>query len=100
KLGHAPGCLLVQARVLDRPSHERRARDEELHLLICELARRLRVKRDDTNHLIVPPNYRNRDQRLEPLLLELRHILHTRISESVVTNKRSTAMLNHPPRQS
>ena len=76
ELGDPPARLLVQPRVLDRAGDERRGRDEEVDLVVRELARRLGVRRDHADRRRPPrPRIGHREERLEPLLLELGHVL-------------------------
>jgi hypothetical protein len=97
ELAHAPPALLVETRVFDRACHERRARNEELDLVLRELARRLGVHRDDADHGAVLAEDRDRDKRLEPLLIELRHVLHAGVGEKVVADEGGLLLLRHPP---
>ena len=99
ELGDAQARLLVQARVLDRARDERRRRDDEVDLVVGELARRLRVRGDRADRLAGAPDDRHGEERLEPLLLELRHVLHPRVGERVVADERRLAVLDRPPRE-
>ena len=97
ELADAPPHLLVEARVLDRAGDERGARDEEVDLGLGELARRLGVERDRRRSPRRPAEDRDREERLEPLLLELRDVLVARVVERVVADERRLAALGRPP---
>ena len=97
ELGDPQARLLVEARVLDRARDERRGRDDEVDLVVRELARRFRVRRDRADRLTCPPDDRHGEERLEPLLLELGHVLHPRVGERVVADERRLAVLHRPP---
>ena len=89
--------LLVQARVLDCARHERRRRDDEVDLGVGELARCLGVRGDRSDRVPRAADDGHREERLEPLLLELGDILHPRIRERVVADERRLAVLHGPP---
>ena len=84
---HAPARALVELRVLDRARHERRGVHEKVEHSVVELARRLRMENDHTQHVAVAREHRHGDHRLEALLLELRHVLHARIVERVLADE-------------
>ena len=72
ELGDAQPRLLVEARVLDRARDERGRRDDEVDLVVRELARRLGVRGDRADRLAAATDDRHGEERLEALLLELR----------------------------
>ena len=45
------------------------------------------------------PTIGTREERLVALLLELRHVLHARVGERIVTDERRLAVLDRPPRE-
>ncbi len=97
ELAHALPRLVVELRVLDRTGDERRARDEEVHLRVGELARRDGVERDRADGLATLAVERHRNERLKSLFLELGHVLHTRIVEGVLADERRLALGERPP---
>jgi hypothetical protein len=96
ELADAAPRLLVEARVLDRAGDERGARGEDLHLGLGELPRRLRVQGDGADHLAALAHDRNREERLEALLLQLRDELVARIGDGVL-RERGLLALDRPP---
>jgi hypothetical protein len=97
QLRHAQARLLVEPRVLDRAPDEARRAYEEVDLVVRELARRLRVRGDCADRIARAAEDRERQQRLEPLLLELGHVLRARIGSRVVADERGLAVLGRPP---
>ena len=83
----APARALVELRVLDRAGDERRGVHEEVEHSVVELARRLGMEDDHTDHVAVAREHGHGDHRLELLLLELRHVLHARVVERVVADE-------------
>src|SRR2546425_6262668 len=100
ELADALSHLLVQARVLDRARDKRRARGKEVRLGLGELPRRLGVQADDADGITVPAEQRDRHERLEPLLLELGHVVEARVVESVLADEGRLTLLERPPRES
>ena len=68
-------------------------------LRLRKLPRRLGMGADDADHGPVARSDRDAEKRLEPLFLELRHVLHARIVEQVVGNERGLVALGRPPRE-
>src|SRR3990170_8687247 len=97
ELGHSESGLLVETRVLDRARDERRRRHEEVDLVIRELARSLGVGGDHTDRFAGTIDERHCEQRLEPLLLELRNVFRPRIGEGLVADERWLAVLRSTP---
>ena len=97
ELAHALPRLVVELRVLDRTRDERRARDEEVHFRVGELARRDGVESDRADRLAALAVERHRNERLKPLFLELGHVFHTRIVEGVLAYERRLALGERPP---
>ena len=89
--------LVVEARVLDRAGDERGGRHEQHDLGVGELARRFGVERDRADRVAAAPEDRDRDERLEPLLLELGDVLDARILERVLADERRLPVLDRPP---
>ena len=69
---------------------------EEVQVGPHELVRRLGVQRDHPHHAAVAVEHRNGHERLEPLLLELREVLHPRVLERLLLDERRTPGLHHP----
>ena len=82
-----------------RERHERRARDEELHFRVSELAWRHSVEGDHADGIAALAMERHRDERLKALFLELGHVLHPRIVERTLANERRPALRERPPRE-
>ena len=97
ELGDPEPRLLVQSRVLDRAGDERRRGDEEVDLVVRELPRRLGVGGDDADRVARAADDREREQRLEPLLLELGEVLRPRVRQRVVADEGRLAALRRPP---
>ena len=84
---HPAAGLLVELGVLDRPADQRGGVDEEVEHVVLELARRLGVEDDDPDHVAGLGQDRDRDHRLEVLLLELGHELHPRVRHRVLADE-------------
>ena len=89
--------LVVEARVLDRARNEGGGRDEQDDLGVGEFARRFRVEGDRADRVAAAPQDRDRDERLEPLLLEFGDVLDARILERVLADERRLAAVDGPP---
>jgi hypothetical protein len=61
--------------------------DQEVEDVVPELARSLGVENDHTDHVARLGPHGDGDHRLEPLLLELRHILHARVLHGVFADE-------------
>jgi hypothetical protein len=55
------------------------------------------VHRDDADDGAVLAEDRDRDERLEPLLIELRNVLHAGVGQEVVADEGGLLLLRHPP---
>ncbi len=97
ELAHPLAALVVEPRILDRAGHERGARDEELDLGVGELTRRDRVERERPDRIAALAEHRDRDERLELLLLELGDVLDARVVEGVVADERRLSPVERPP---
>ena len=97
ELADTTAHLAVETGVLDRARDERRGGDEEVDLVRRELARRLRVRGDDADHVAVLAHDRHAQERLEALLLELGDVLDARVGEQVVRDEGRLAALDGPP---
>ena len=83
----AAARVLVEPRVLDRPGDERRGVGEEREHALVELARRDRVQDDDAERRAGPGRDRDRDHRLEALLLDLGEVLHARVGHRALADE-------------
>ena len=57
------------------------------------------MQREGADGVAAPAEHRDRDERLELLLLQLRHVLHARVVERVVADERRFAVVERPPRE-
>ena len=99
ELVDARSRLVVEPCVLDRPGDERRARDDEVDLGLRERVRCLGMGADDADHRPVACRNRDAEERLEPLLVELRDVGDTGIGEEVVGDEGGLVPLGGPPRE-
>ena len=97
ELADALSRLVEEPRVLDRARDERRARDEKADLGVGELAGGDGVEREGADRVAALAEHRDRDERLEFFLLELRHVLHARVAERVLADERGLAAVERPP---
>src|SRR5439155_5359156 len=89
--------LFVQPGILDRACDQRRTRREESRFGLGELAGSLGMKADDADRLLRAPEQRHRHERLEPLLLQFRHVVEAWVVECVVPDERRLATFERPP---
>ena len=83
----AAARVLVEPRVLDRPGDERRRVGEEREDALVELARRDRVEHDGAERRSRARGDRDRDHRLEALLLDLGEVLHARVGHRALADE-------------
>ena len=99
ELEHALAHLLVEPSVLDRAGNQRRTRSEEVRFGLREFPGSLCVEADDADRVPSAAEQWHRHERLEPLLLELRHVVEARVLERVVADERRLAPFQSPPRE-
>ena len=85
---HALARLRVELRVLDRAADERRGVREQRDVVLRELARRRRVEHDHPDHLPGTVGHGHGRHRLPALLLELREVLHARVTQRAARDQR------------
>ncbi len=92
----AAALALVELGVLDRARDERGDVHEQLQRVLGELARGLGVEHDHAERVARARQDRDRDHRLEALLLQQRDVLHARVVHRALADELGRAMAGHP----